>query len=138
MEARVGYSWQRSDLRSLGRCQGGGLRDRRWKVDGEGCAFVGAAFDLEHAAVAIDDVLDDRESQAGAAEAARPPAVDAVEPLGEARDMLALDPLALVGHRHLESGPAESPLAGATLGEAPRSAERRVGQEGVSTCRSRR
>src|SRR3546814_6259654 len=36
-----------------------------------------------------------------------------------ARVMLALDPLALVGHRHLESGPAESPLAGATLGEAP-------------------
>src|SRR3546814_5547316 len=88
MEPRRGSIWQRSDLGSLGRCQGGGLLYRRWKVDGEGCAFVGAAFDLEHAAVAIDDVLDDRESQAGAAEAARPPAVDAVEPLGEARDML--------------------------------------------------
>src|SRR3546814_12407102 len=91
MEPRRGSIWQRSDLGSLGRCQGGGLLYRRWKVDGEGCAFVGAAFDLEHAAVAIDDVLDDRESQAGAAEAARPPAVDAVEPPGEARDMLALD-----------------------------------------------
>src|SRR3546814_4212844 len=71
MEPRRGSIWQRSDLGSLGRCQGGGLLYRRWKVDGEGCAFVGAAFDLEHAAVAIDDVLDDRESQAGAAEAAR-------------------------------------------------------------------
>src|SRR3546814_3015625 len=56
MEPRRGSIWQRSDLGSLGRCQGGGLLYRRWKVDGEGCAFVGAAFDLEHAAVAIDEI----------------------------------------------------------------------------------
>ena len=41
--------------------------------------------------MALHDVLDDRQAQAGAAGVARAAAVDAVEALGEARKVLAVD-----------------------------------------------
>src|SRR5262245_7110097 len=69
------------------------------QADGEGRALAVLAVDGERAAVAVDDVLDDREPEPGAAECARAPGVDAVEALGEARQVLARDALALVGDR---------------------------------------
>ena len=54
------------------------------------------AFDGEAAAVALDDMLDDRQAEAGAAERAAAAGVDPVEALGHAGDMLGRDALALV------------------------------------------
>ena len=54
------------------------------------------AGDLEPAAMAVEDVLDDREAEPGAAQFARAGGVDAVEALGQARQVLAGNALALV------------------------------------------
>src|SRR5581483_8334128 len=59
---------------------------------GEAAAAAGLALDLERRLVARERVLHDREPEARAAALARAPAVDAVEALGEPRDVLALDP----------------------------------------------
>src|SRR6185437_16366825 len=64
--------------------------------------FAKLALDFQQAAMMIDDVLDDGEPEAGAAQRARPRRVDAVETLGEAREMVARDPLALVADRDRE------------------------------------
>ena len=50
------------------------------QVDGEGAALSGAAFDGHVSAVDLGDVLDDGQSQAGAAELATAALVDDVEP----------------------------------------------------------
>lgn len=55
--------------------------------DPESAALAGGALDPQAAAVAVDDVLDDREPQPGAAHLARAVAVDAIETLGQTRDM---------------------------------------------------
>ena len=56
----------------------------------------------EPAAVALDDMLDDRQAEAGAAERAASARVDPVEALGHPRDMLGGDALALVGDGELD------------------------------------
>src|SRR6185437_337954 len=60
------------------------------------------AFDLEQAAMVVDDVLDDGKTKAGAAQLAGPRGVDPIEPLGQAGKMITRNPLALVADRHRE------------------------------------
>src|SRR5690348_2764486 len=54
------------------------------------------AVDHQPAAVPLDDMLYDRETEAGAAEGAAAARIDPVEALGHALDMFGRDPLALV------------------------------------------
>src|SRR5687767_7662845 len=62
-------------------------------------ALAGPASDLEPAAVAPDDMLDDGEAEAGTADRAAPAGIDAVEAFGEPRNVLGRDALALIDHR---------------------------------------
>src|ERR1051325_1415768 len=64
--------------------------------DGE--AEAGLAGDAEPAAVTENDMLDDGEAEAGAADLTAPPGIDPVEALGQPRDVLGGDAVALVGH----------------------------------------
>src|SRR5436190_17266322 len=69
--------------------------------DGQANADAGADADcaaqVEGAAVALDDVLDDGEAKAGAAGFAAARRIDAVEALGHSRQMLARDSGPVVG-----------------------------------------
>ena len=56
--------------------------------------------------MAVDDVLDDGEAEAGAADGARARRVDPVEALGQARQMHARNPWAVVAHRERHAGAA--------------------------------
>ena len=76
--------------------------------------------------MAAQDVLDDGETQAGAALAPIAPAFDAVEALGQSRQMLGRDPGPLVGDGDPHAGPAGGRAAvggcrgdGAALSPAP-------------------
>src|SRR6185295_7088897 len=68
------------------------------------------ARDVELAAVALHDVLDDRKAEAGPARFARAAALDAIETLGQARQVRARDAGPGVAHRD---------LAAAVVGDAP-------------------
>src|SRR5262249_41532936 len=70
---------------------GGPAADGDRQVHREGAACADRAVDVERAAMAVDDVLDDCKAEAGAAEFARTRGVDAIEPLGQARQVLARD-----------------------------------------------
>ena len=61
------------------------------ETDGEPRAGADAAGDVDLAADRLDQVLDDREAQAGPAELAAPRLVDAVEPLEDAGQVVAGD-----------------------------------------------
>ena len=67
--------------------------------DGESAAFARLAFDGQPALMAVDDVLDDGQAQAGAA--LFPAALDVhpVEPLGQAGNGARRDAFAVVAHR---------------------------------------
>src|SRR5512139_1794831 len=65
---------------------------------GKRAALAGRRADVEPRTVAGEDMLDDGEPEPGAAGLARAAAVDAIEPLGQARDVLGRDPFAGVGH----------------------------------------
>src|SRR5579872_5867183 len=65
----------------------------------KGRALAERAGDVEPTAMAVDDVLDDRQTEAGAAQFARARRIDAVEPLGQPRQVFAGDAVALVGNR---------------------------------------
>src|SRR6185437_7483900 len=71
-------------------------RRRHRQVDGEDRALAQLALDVECAAVVAHDVLDDGEAEPGAAQLARAGGIDAVEALGEPRQVLARDALAMV------------------------------------------
>src|SRR5690606_6246207 len=58
-------------------------------------AFALAAGYFEPAAMALDDMLDDRESQSSTAGGAAAAWIDAIESTGQVRDMLRIDALAL-------------------------------------------
>ena len=58
--------------------------------------MAGLGLDLDLPAVALHHVLDDGQAQAGAAGLARSAGVDAVEALGQARQVLARDARAAV------------------------------------------
>src|SRR6185437_12151011 len=64
-----------------------GRHDRQ--VDGEDRAYAQLALDLERAAVMADNVLDDSKAEAGSAQLARARRIDAVETLGEPRQIVA-------------------------------------------------
>src|SRR5512145_2003123 len=61
------------------------------EVTGERTALPLDARDVEPAAMPLQRVLHDREAEPGAAELARAPGVDAVEPLGHPRQVLGRD-----------------------------------------------
>src|SRR5260370_35154879 len=80
--------------------------------DGKARAFAEGAGDVEPAAVAVQDVLDDREAETGAAQFPRSGVVDAAEALGPPRQVLAGDAVALVADRDPSQhgrGPAAGP-----------------------------
>ena len=52
---------------------------------------------MQFAAVTVQDVLDDREPETGAAEFAAARRVDSVEPLGQPRQMVRCDAVATIG-----------------------------------------
>ena len=81
------------------------------------------ALDVEPAAMAVDDVLDDGEAEPGAAQLARAGGIDAVEALGQARQMLARDAVAVVAHRDGDAA-ARSPAA---RGDRPTAARDSIG-----------
>ena len=83
----------------------------------EGRALARLAVDVELAAVTLHDVLDDRQPEPGAAGLARAAAVDAIEALGQPRQMDARDPWAAVD---------DGDLAAAVVGAVP--ARRRCGR----------
>src|SRR6185437_6384333 len=66
---------------------------------GEGRAPAGFAFDDQAALVEVEHVLDDRESEAGSAGLARAAGGHAIEPLGEAKQVLRKDAQPAVTHR---------------------------------------
>src|SRR6516162_7326821 len=70
--------------------------------DREAAALAHLAVNLESAAVAADDMLDDGEPEARAAEIAGARRIHPVEALGQPRQMLARDAFPLIddGHRH--------------------------------------
>ena len=72
---------------------------RPGQADGEARARAFGAGDGQPAAVAVDDVLDDGEAEARAQPVARLLALDAVETLGQTRQVLAPDARPLVAHR---------------------------------------
>src|SRR5690606_28347778 len=82
---------------------------RRGKVDGEGAALADGAVDLDRAAVATDDVLDDGEAEAGSPEVARARGVDAVEALRQARQVFPRDALAFVLDRDRDGIAGKAP-----------------------------
>src|SRR6476661_2029980 len=66
----------------------GSWRAGDWQVDCEGRAFSRIAGNREPAAVPVHDVLDQRKAKPGAALRAAIGDVDAVEALGQSRQML--------------------------------------------------
>src|SRR5262249_24744976 len=84
-------------VRPIPRHARGGREQRcRRKIDGERASLARNAVDLERAAMMVDDVLDDGEPKTRAAKVARTGSVDPVESLGQARDVLARNAVALV------------------------------------------
>lgn len=69
------------------------------KRGGESAALARLRGDRQLAAVAQQDVLDDRQAEARALRLARTALVDAVETLGQARDVFGVDADAAVGYR---------------------------------------
>src|SRR5579883_3559357 len=90
---------------SAGRGCGG-----RPQQHGEDRALAGLARDVERPAVAADDVLDDGEAEPRPAHRARARRVDAVEALGEARQVLPRDALPAVLHRDRDARAATPAL----------------------------
>src|SRR5215468_186894 len=88
------------------------------QIDGEDAALPLHALDLEGAAVAVEDVLDDGETESGAAQLARAGRVDPVEPLRQAREVLARDTLAAVHHGDGDRRTIEEPRR-TLLGDRP-------------------
>ena len=58
----------------------------------------------------IEDVLDDRQAQPGAAQLARPRRIGPVKPLGQPGQMLARDSVTMVTHRYRDKGGNTGPL----------------------------
>src|SRR5690349_16929739 len=93
---------ERSNRRSgSARCHWVGLiscSKRSGQADPYGRAAVYHAFNGEIAFVSLDDVLDDRQAQTGAAEVARARLVDSIKTLGQARQVFFRNSGARVDH----------------------------------------
>src|SRR5258706_11234413 len=75
-----------------------GVMDLRgWQTYPNGSAVIDDAGNFQFAFMGLDDVLDDRQAQSGAAKIARACLVDAVEALRQARQILLRDARAGVG-----------------------------------------
>src|ERR1700684_2834907 len=78
------------------------LSARTWRggrgMDDEGGGGAGRARDGQPAAMAVEDMLDQRQPEAGAALGAAFRNVDPAEPLGEPRQMLGGDPGTIIAH----------------------------------------
>src|SRR5690349_16143484 len=85
----------------------GSGRIGRRKQHGDGGSDPGLAADVEPTAMALDDVLDDRQTEAGAADPAAARRIDPIEALGQPRNMLGGDALALVGDPEPQHFPVE-------------------------------
>src|SRR5262249_22517431 len=94
--------------RRSGRRLGGPLGPGQ--MGGEGRAWPQHALDGQPAAMAVENVLDQRQAQAGAALGAALGDVDAIEALGQPRQMLGGDARAAVAHRHPRLGLAVESL----------------------------
>jgi len=70
---------------------------------GEGAALPELAVDLEPRFVVLQRVLDDRESESGAAAGARAPRVDPIEALGQPREVCGRDADPGVPHREMRA-----------------------------------
>src|SRR5690606_29356702 len=86
------------------------LRGCDREIGGEARALPRGAFHGQPAAMAVDDMLDDGEAQAGAGPFAALLAFDAVEPLRQPRQVLAVHARSVIAHRH--GGVAQAGLAG--------------------------
>src|SRR5687767_3039310 len=76
---------------------------------GEAAADPELALDLEPRAVQAEHVLDDRKAEPGAAARARARGRDAIEALGDPRQVLRRDALAGIGHGELGAVAARRP-----------------------------
>ena len=85
----------------------GPFSDRQ--ADGEGRPLAEAAFDGDGPVVGEDDVLDDGQAEARAAELLGPGLVDDVEPLEDVGQVLGVDADARVRDLDRRSGPARTP-----------------------------
>src|SRR6267142_3502258 len=104
--ARLSVSYELgSCAENLSRCGSQGLRQRRdalgREMAGEGAAAAEGALHLERRSVALQHVFDDRQPQARAAGSARASGVDAIETLGETRNVLGRNAHAGVAHREM-------------------------------------
>src|SRR6516162_4245712 len=70
------------------------------EAHGEHRAGPQAAFDGESAQVTIEDMLDERETQSGAALGAALSDIDAIESLGQTRQMFGRNPRPVVAYAH--------------------------------------
>ncbi len=101
-----------------------GRRDRQGDLEQRALALD--AFDPQAALVAIDDVLDDGETKAGARVIAGAPAFDAVEALGQARQLGARDARPEIADR--QDGARRAAALGRQQGHAAAEAVERPGQ----------
>src|SRR6266851_2729471 len=83
------------------------------EADREDRTLTQLAGDVEPPAMSVDDVLDDRQTQSGTSHRAGARRIDAVEALGETRQMFATNALAVIAHRDGDErwpgGPAIDP-----------------------------
>src|SRR5512143_140746 len=82
---------------------------RRRKARAESAALAGPALDRERGLMARERMLDDGQAEARAAGLARAAAVDAIEPLGQPRQVLRVDADAGVLDRELAAGRTRAP-----------------------------
>src|SRR5215472_8820797 len=73
----------------------GGVRAQEHREDR---ARAWGALNIKKSAVPVEDVLDDREPEPGPAHLARTRGIDAIEALGQPRQMLACDTVSAVAH----------------------------------------
>ena len=85
------------------------------QMDGEGGAGAGRAVDGQPAAVAVEDVLDERQTESGSALRAAFGDVDAIEALGQPRQMFGRDARPVIAHADLRFRLAVGRRAGPEL-----------------------
>src|SRR5262245_61871790 len=93
----VNPALRRGEVRAPGASRPAPVRGGEGDEHPERRAFAGPALDLDPPAVRADDVLHDREPEAGPALVAAAPLVHPVEALEDPRQVLGGDPLARVG-----------------------------------------
>jgi hypothetical protein len=75
----------------------------RWKIASEDAITAGLAFNTQRGAMPLQYTLDDRKSKPHAAAGARTGLVDAIEAVGNARDVLRLNSDAMILHTKMRT-----------------------------------